>query len=125
MNKKIYFNDIYLEVSEDETQYSQDQLIKIYKNSEIPPVRLKEELLKLKEGSLGIIVPSFKTFLKEFSKEFYYIEAAGGFIQKENLFLFIHRHGRWDLPKGKLEKRRQLKKPPYGNVKKSAGSATS
>jgi 8-oxo-dGTP pyrophosphatase MutT (NUDIX family) len=121
MNKKIYFNDIYLEVSEDETQYSQDQLIKIYKNSELPLEDLKEQLLKLKEGSIAIIVPSFKIFLKEFRKQFYYIEAAGGFIQKENSFLFIHRHGRWDLPKGKLEKKETIEKAAIRECEEECG----
>jgi 8-oxo-dGTP pyrophosphatase MutT (NUDIX family) len=37
-------------------------------------------------------------------KELHYIEAAGGFIEKDAQYLCIHRLGRWDLPKGKLEK---------------------
>ena len=33
-----------------------------------------------------------------------YIEAAGGIVRKKDHFLFIKRHGLWDIPKGKLEK---------------------
>ena len=32
-----------------------------------------------------------------------FIEAAGGIVRRENTFLFIKRHGKWDIPKGKLE----------------------
>lgn len=56
------------------------------------------------DSILIYIDSDFKTFLNRLKKSFAYIEAAGGFIQKGNEFLFIHRHGRWDLPKGKLEK---------------------
>lgn len=32
-----------------------------------------------------------------------FIEAAGGMVRRGNAFLFIKRHGMWDIPKGKLE----------------------
>lgn len=33
-----------------------------------------------------------------------WIEAAGGIVQKDGRYLFIKRNGKWDIPKGKLEK---------------------
>ena len=40
-----------------------------------------------------------------FNKHFTLIEAAGGIVQNEKKeLLFIFRRGKWDLPKGKLEK---------------------
>ncbi len=40
----------------------------------------------------------------KFYNEFVIIEAAGGLIKnKEGQFLFIYRHDKWDLPKGKLD----------------------
>lgn len=41
--------------------------------------------------------------LKEFS-DHRFIEAAGGIVRNAKGFLFIKRHGLWDIPKGKLEK---------------------
>ena len=39
-----------------------------------------------------------------FKSEFQWIEAAGGLVlNPENKMLFIHRLGKWDLPKGKIE----------------------
>lgn len=43
---------------------------------------------------------NFKTLFEDHK----YIEAAGGIVQRGNSFLFIKRHGLWDIPKGKLEK---------------------
>ena len=41
---------------------------------------------------------------KEFFRHFTLIEAAGGIVQNEKKeLLFIHRLGKWDLPKGKIE----------------------
>ncbi len=34
-----------------------------------------------------------------------FIEAAGGLVQMKGKYLFIKRHGVWDIPKGKLEKK--------------------
>ena len=40
----------------------------------------------------------------DFFQNFKFIEASGGVVQYGNLFLFIKRNGRWDIPKGKIEK---------------------
>src|SRR5262245_43144571 len=43
---------------------------------------------------------------KAFFKHFHLIEAAGGIVQNDKKeLLFIHRLGKWDLPKGKIEKK--------------------
>lgn len=50
-----------------------------------------------------------ETFLRLFD-QFLYLEAAGGIVQSEEKplhYLFIQRWGKWDLPKGKLEKEEQ------------------
>ncbi len=48
--------------------------------------------------------------LKDFVKrEFRVIKAAGGLVRKGRQLLLIHRLGKWDLPKGKLEKGETMK----------------
>lgn len=43
---------------------------------------------------------------KKFCDEFKIIEAGGGLIRNDNgQYLFIFRHDKWDLPKGKLNKK--------------------
>jgi 8-oxo-dGTP pyrophosphatase MutT (NUDIX family) len=49
---------------------------------------------------------SFKNFIKSFT----HIKAAGGVVENsQNELLFIYRLGKWDLPKGKLEKGENIK----------------
>jgi ADP-ribose pyrophosphatase YjhB (NUDIX family) len=54
----------------------------------------------------GIICSdNFEKLKKVFFKHFTLIEAAGGIVQNEDKdLLFIFRRGKWDLPKGKMEK---------------------
>lgn len=105
MNKKIYFNNKFLEFFSGEMQSSSNQLIKIY--TKITEKDLKEiELLFLDEKSnISIKINDlyFETVVNYFKKELSYIEASGGFIKKEERFLFIYRLDKWDLPKGKLD----------------------
>jgi len=43
-----------------------------------------------------------------FLKQFVFIEAAGGIIQSQKGILFIYRNNKWDLPKGKVEKKEKI-----------------
>lgn len=57
------------------------------------------------KGELMVECTNIADDFKKFAAEFIVIEAAGGLIKnKENQYLFIYRHGKWDLPKGKLDK---------------------
>lgn len=52
---------------------------------------------------LYIEIESEETFTKVF-ESYKYLEAAGGLVQLNQNYLFIKRDGKWDIPKGKLEK---------------------
>ena len=75
---------------------------------EIGPRAIKSMLHEIKkdEFDAGVIWHTDLDKLKEtFFKNFKIIEAAGGIVQNEKKeILFIHRLGKWDLPKGKIEK---------------------
>lgn len=112
MNRKIYFDDKFIEFVERDAQSSQNQDIK--KNWIVKTeADLKSALVEfLKPGNSKNILVLNERYPKAFDylqKQFYYIEAAGGFIKKNEQYLFIRRHGRWDLPKGKLEKNEKIK----------------
>lgn len=69
---------------------------------------LKELKTRL-NNSKKIIEPLYflsedpKKSRKKFFQSFLIIRAAGGIVQAGDLFLFIKRLGKWDLPKGKIE----------------------
>jgi len=59
---------------------------------------------------------------KAFFKKFTLILAAGGLIQNENDdILFIFRRGKWDLPKGKLDKGEKLENCAIREVQEETG----
>ena len=62
--------------------------------------------IKKEEFHAGVIWHNNLLKLKEsFFKNFLVIEAAGGIVQNDKKeILFIKRLGKWDLPKGKMEK---------------------
>ena len=58
----------------------------------------------------------------EFCKEFKIIEAAGGLIKNDQgEYLFIFRHGKWDLPKGKLNKKEKPEDAAVRECKEECG----
>ena len=62
--------------------------------------------IKKEDFHAGIIMHNdFEKLKKDFYRHFTPINAAGGIVQNENKeMLFIFRRGKWDLPKGKMEK---------------------
>lgn len=62
--------------------------------------------IKKEDFHAGIIwSEDFEKLKKMFFKHFVLIDAAGGIVQNDHKeLLFIFRRGKWDLPKGKMEK---------------------
>jgi len=59
---------------------------------------------------------------EEFCAHFTLIEAAGGLVtNEENEILFINRLGKWDLPKGKLEKNESIEQCAIREVEEECG----
>ena len=59
---------------------------------------------------------------EEFTSMMLVVEAAGGIVfNKENNILFIHRLGKWDLPKGKLEPKEFIKNAALREVEEETG----
>jgi 8-oxo-dGTP pyrophosphatase MutT (NUDIX family) len=57
-----------------------------------------------------------------FASQFKIIEAAGGLVKNGNeQWLFIFRNGRWDLPKGKIEKGEAVKEAAIREVEEECG----
>lgn len=106
MNTKIYFNQKFIRFTDREENTpagTASKTIKAPSESE-----LQRAVLSFVQSAtpyhLTVVGGQHDAHLKALKKSFYYIEAAGGLICRGNEYLCIHRFGRWDLPKGKLEK---------------------
>ncbi len=106
MNKNIYYNHLRISIGEKIVENAQNQVIVNFKKDGSKKLKKTVEQF-LKEGNtqnLFIVTNLFDDALQTLKKEFYFIEAAGGLIQNKDRYLFIKRLGKWDLPKGKLDK---------------------
>lgn len=54
-------------------------------------------------------VADYNMAIKQVMDNYSILKAAGGLVLKDGKALLIHRLGKWDLPKGKLEKREKSK----------------
>ena len=66
--------------------------------------------------------PDLEELRKAFYKKFTIIIAAGGLVQNEKQeLLLIFRKGKWDLPKGKLDKKEELEACAIREVEEETG----
>jgi 8-oxo-dGTP pyrophosphatase MutT (NUDIX family) len=79
--------------------------------------------MELQKIHVGIFLHSnLEELKKAFWKKFTIIQAAGGLVtNKNNEILMIFRRGKWDLPKGKLDKGETLEQCAVREVEEETG----
>ncbi len=79
---------------------------------------LEEGIITTEVHVVGDVEKNWQRFVKHFKV----IEAAGGVVlNQQDEWLFIHRLGRWDLPKGKLKKGEKPKEAATREVSEECG----
>ncbi len=69
-----------------------------------------------------LLYPDFKKLKKTFFKQFKNLQTGGGIVENEGgETLLIFRRGKWDLPKGKLDKGETLEECALREVKEETG----
>lgn len=103
--KKSFFDKKFLFIN----CYSLEDFEKALENNEIT----KEVIINFS---------TLRVMEKIISKRFRIVEAGGGLVVNKNKeVLFIFRRGKWDLPKGKLEKHEKIKKGAIREVEEECG----
>lgn len=76
-----------------------------------------------KHSSITVSSPDPEFLFTTFFKDFERIQAAGGLVYHpvKDAFLFIYRNGKWDLPKGKIEKNETLTEAAIREVEEECG----
>ena len=103
---KIYYKDRYITISQEKIECN-DSDFQAVAFSEIGELKIRINRFttnnNLKHLNFYGVEP--KRGLGFFKKTLVSIMAAGGLVyNNSNLWLFIHRNNKWDLPKGKAEK---------------------
>jgi 8-oxo-dGTP pyrophosphatase MutT (NUDIX family) len=110
---KIYLNDQHLLLSNDEGQT-------FVRNSQDIAAVIRE----IERSSMSKAIHSADPLkdLEEIKKHYLVVQAGGGLVSTpDGHILLIHRKGKWDLPKGKLEKGEDLQACALREVEEETG----
>jgi 8-oxo-dGTP pyrophosphatase MutT (NUDIX family) len=127
MHIKIYFNDkpLFLcdtidEIIEPYVHHDDAVFIDELDSHTVKAMIHEMELSKIHAGVF--FHSSLDELKKAFFKKFTLVQAAGGLIKnEENEILLIFRRGKWDLPKGKLDKGESLEECAVREVEEETG----
>jgi len=98
---KVFVNEKKLSFSS-----SRDESLKNLKYDGISSLEMAIDMLEnTSTAAINMYSENVETMWQDFSQMFRIVEAAGGIVLNDhNEILFIKRLGKWDLPKGKIEK---------------------
>ena len=87
--------------------------------------QLEQLIAQLEDGSLQEVIlqtENLEAAFEIFADSYTLIEAAGGLVFNAKVeLLMIHRLGKWDLPKGKIEPREEIKTAAVREVEEECG----
>ncbi len=120
---KIFFENRYIEILENtDKKSSKHHQIISYKNRKSFYKAIKDFKKDTNIVSLSIVTKKTKKLLKLLKKKYTFIPAAGGLvINQEGKLLLIKRNGKWDLPKGKIEKGEKKRAAAIREVEEECG----
>ena len=116
---KVFFNDIPIILSTDE------EMEEPYTSIPLKEADLNTIIKNITKGKLlyvNLYHKKEEKLLKHLLKKLPVVRAGGGLVYNEqDEILFIHRNGRWDLPKGKLEKNERIEDAAIREVEEETG----
>ncbi|MGB3592253.1 MAG: NUDIX domain-containing protein [Nonlabens sp.] len=116
---KVFIKESLIYVTSDKTPFKDHNIFKLKK------VDLAPLIEQIEKGEIDNVVLYSKNedkLLKRLHKKLPHVVAGGGLvINKNNEFLFIHRNGKWDLPKGKAEKGETIEETAVREIEEETG----
>ena len=103
---KVFFNESFLIFSEKPLIAQESNVCSVPLQSFNQLEKWLNEAEKSADGyNFNFYCPNYLEYWERFTGLFRVIEAAGGLVEnREGKFLLIFRRGKWDLPKGKIDK---------------------
>lgn len=117
---KVFVNDVPIILS------TEKYIGKNYTSIPIKRAKVKNLIKQISRGNLSYINlyhPKEKKLLKILKKKLPVVVAGGGMVfNKQSEILFIYRNGKWDLPKGKIEKNESIEECALREVWEETGA---
>jgi ADP-ribose pyrophosphatase YjhB (NUDIX family) len=127
MHKTIYFNNKPLFITDEITKQLEEYLhhedTVFIDDFDLHTVKAMIHEMESAKIHAGVFFHTdVDAVLKAFKKKLVLIKAAGGLVHTaENNVLLIFRHGKWDLPKGKLDENEDLETCAVREIKEETG----
>lgn len=121
---KIFFPDKIIYLIKDKRKYAEKKsaVLQVIESSAEMRRAYDELVGKKSVKEIYFFNENEEQLFAYFSKLFKVIDAAGGLVKnKQNQWLFIFRHNKWDLPKGKLEKNESITDAAMREVEEECG----
>ncbi len=119
---KVFLNHRVIKIGSGENITNNQSTVTFCGNCSIEDIR--EWFKAFESGDLDeafIVHENPEEFLRLFQSAFTVVHAAGGVIMAGNRLLFIFRDGKWDLPKGKMEKNELAEEAALREVEEETG----
>lgn len=118
---KIYMNQSVLNITE--ILPNDAKSVQVIDSKGFNIKKLYQQVLqKTDNQELYLLTKNPKKWIKKFCSKYRVIKAAGGIVKNNKKeFLFIYRLGKWDLPKGKLDKKEKTKHAAIREVQEECG----
>ncbi|MEO1485391.1 MAG: NUDIX domain-containing protein [Bacteroidota bacterium] len=116
---KVFVNELPLILTDQRPENSQGNVF------DLDEASIKKAIRLLSSGDLReafLYHPDGQHIMEIFKHKLPVVVAAGGFVtNKKNKVLFIYRNGKWDLPKGKLDKGESIEQAAIREVEEETG----
>lgn len=120
--EKIFINDSVIILSEEKTSKDASHSVRFSEFKQRPPDAFLENLEKNEGTEITIWGENSKKMLDYFAGNLKNIAAGGGLVQNpRDEILFIFRHNKWDLPKGKPENKEDITETAKREVEEECG----
>lgn len=121
---KVFFNDKFVLLTDKSEFDILNKGVLFLRYEDFEELHYVIQLLERSSLLKAIVIHSvnIEELWADFRVHFTEIDAAGGIVSnKEEDVLIIRRHGKWDLPKGKLEQNERVEEAALREVKEECG----
>ena len=119
---KVFFNDRIIKIVVENISHSKSPQIQLV-DADLP-LNLNTNLnhfFKSHNKELILVSSNPLKVWKAFKACFKIVKAAGGIVKSEDKYLIMLRRGKWDLPKGKIEKGELVREAALREVQEECG----